>query len=208
MIPGPRIIRKCSACGKLIVQHTLCSGNTFKARWWTDGKRKAPMLPDYPWLVKCHYCEALIWIKEQQKVGEIEFREPVEDKFKDALPYNDPSFKDYIAILAREVFNNRKERYLRVQAWWMGNDQRREGDNDSPFSKEETANLHAFALLLNEFNENDRLMKAEVMRELGKYQEALAILSSPFSDELVRAVSMIRDLASQNISFVREMKFR
>jgi len=29
MLPGPTIIRKCSACGKLIEEHTISSGNTF-----------------------------------------------------------------------------------------------------------------------------------------------------------------------------------
>jgi len=54
MLPGPTIVRKCSTCGKLIAQPTLLSGNTFGARFWTDGKREAPMLPEQPWLVAAH----------------------------------------------------------------------------------------------------------------------------------------------------------
>ena len=43
MLPGPTIIRRCSACGNPIAQGTLASWNTFGARFWTDGKMEAPM---------------------------------------------------------------------------------------------------------------------------------------------------------------------
>ncbi|MBN1464158.1 hypothetical protein JXA02_00250 [candidate division KSB1 bacterium] len=38
MILGTVIIRKCSACGELIVEDSIGSGNTFGARFWTDGR--------------------------------------------------------------------------------------------------------------------------------------------------------------------------
>jgi hypothetical protein len=72
MTPGPTIIRECSACGKHISQHTIGSGNTFGARFWTDGKRDAPMFPDQPWLVRCQHCGTLVWIDEQTQIGEID----------------------------------------------------------------------------------------------------------------------------------------
>jgi hypothetical protein len=69
MMPGPTLIRRCSLCLKLFLQETISSGNTFGASWWTDGKMEAPMLPDEPWLVKCPHCGALLWIDEQEEVG-------------------------------------------------------------------------------------------------------------------------------------------
>ena len=44
MLPGPTIIKKCLVCSKSIEHHTIGSGNTFGATFWTDGKREAPML--------------------------------------------------------------------------------------------------------------------------------------------------------------------
>jgi len=76
MLPGPTIIRRCSACTKLIEQFTLNSGNTIGARFWTDGKRDAPMLPDELWLVKCQQSGALVWIDEQEQVGIVELEAP------------------------------------------------------------------------------------------------------------------------------------
>ena len=94
MTPGPTIIRKCSACVKHITQDTIGSGNTFGARFWTDGKRDAPMLPDQPWLIRCPHCATLIWIDEQEQVGEIEpwgEKGQAAGNFKDARPASEPN---------------------------------------------------------------------------------------------------------------------
>ncbi len=63
MLPGPTIIKRCSDCSQLIEQSTLDSGNTLGAKFWTDGKRYFPMLPDNPWLVECPHCQAFLFNK-------------------------------------------------------------------------------------------------------------------------------------------------
>ena len=60
MMPGPILIKKCSACGGLIEEEILMSGNTCGAVYWTDGEHYAPMLPDTPELVKCPHCKETI----------------------------------------------------------------------------------------------------------------------------------------------------
>src|SRR6476660_1051502 len=151
MTPGPTIIRKCSSCQKFIAQYTIASGNTFGARFWTDGKRDAPMLPDQPWLVKCRHCGSLLWIDEQKQVGEINSwgtGHQEEQKFKDAQLYDTPSVQDYFSFLAKGYSEKPKERYLRMRIWWAGNDARRHQVDVSPMSSEEVANLLALASLL------------------------------------------------------------
>lgn len=208
MIQGPALIRRCSACRKLIAQHTIISGNTFGARFWTDGKMDAPMEPDEPWLVKCQHCGALLWIDEQKQIGKVqpwELGGRDEANFKEARPYVTPSAQDYFAILTKGVADGRKVRYLRVRAWWAGNDERRARADATPLSPDEVANLCALAALLDEADEEDRIMKAEVMREMGKYEEAMALLSKPFCDELARAVTVVKNLTAQKVPFVREI---
>ena len=209
MTPGPTIIRKCSICGELIAEYTINSGNTFGARFWTDGKTDAPMLPDAPWLVKCKHCEELLWIDEQEQIGKIEpwgILEEDDSKFKDALPPVTPSLQDYFTGLSTGVFERRKERYLRLRIWWAGNDMRRDMDQSKSMSDKEISNLRAFMPLLDETNENDRIMKAEAMRELGMFEEANALLTKPFSKELAQAAAIISDLTGQKVSAVREMR--
>ena len=76
MLPGPTIIKKCSACSGLIEKYTVTSGNTFGAIFWTDGKMEAPMLSDNPKLVKCPHCGSLIWIDALETVEEVDAFEP------------------------------------------------------------------------------------------------------------------------------------
>jgi hypothetical protein len=210
MTPGPTIVLKCSACGDQIAQPTIGSGNTFGARFWTDGKREAPMLPDDLWLVTCPHCGALVWIDELEQVGEMEPWEAGDEnpaQFPDARSYETPTMRDYLTTLEMGVSGTEKEYYLRLRAWWAGNDQRRYGMEAAPMSSVETDNLRAYALLLDGTEENDRLMKAEAMRELGLFEEAKALLTEPFSDEVSHAVAMIRELTEKRITAVREMDF-
>jgi hypothetical protein len=57
--------------------------------------------------------------------------------------------------------------------------------------------MEAFALLLDEHVETDRLMKAEVYRELGRCPDAEGLLEHPFSEEITPAVDLIRELVRQ-----------
>jgi hypothetical protein len=166
------------------------------------------MLPDEPWLVKCQHCGSLAWIDEQEQVGEIApwgTADQEAGRFKDARPYATPSTQDYLGNLAEGVADRQKERYLRLRVWWAGNDARRQEPDAAPMSDEEIANLRAFAPLLDETDESDRLLKAEVMRELGAFGEAKALLSKPFPEEWSQAVTTIRDLARQEVAAVTEM---
>ncbi len=208
--PGPTIIRECSACGKHISQHTIGSGNTFGARFWTDGKRNASMLPDQLRLVKCPHCNTLVWIDEQKQIGEIDTwgaRTGDADKFPEARSALPPEFQDYISFLGAGLSDKEKEHYVRLRVWWEGNDVRRESGQSTPLDSFEVQNLRAFVTLLDEAEDNDRLMKAEALRELGKFAEAEHLLATEFEDELLEAVSIIRDLNQKRMSAVTEMKF-
>ncbi len=74
MVPGPDRVIECAPCKTLMRVPTLLSGNTFGARWWTDGKMIAPMLPMPPTITRCHGCGRYFWIAEAKGIGEIHFR--------------------------------------------------------------------------------------------------------------------------------------
>lgn len=218
MLPGPTIIRKCKACRKLIAQNTISSGNTFGACIWSDGNRDAPMLPGQPWLVKCPYCSALLWMDEQEQIGEIEYWQAHDQNFhadwKAALHYAMLSWQDYQMLLSTGNFNAKKERYIRIRSWWAGNDHRRYPNNEDlnqnsgfgePMSFDEVCNIRALMAMLDETKEIDRLMKAEAMRELGMFKEAKALLSYDYSEEYRETVSALRDLVAKEIAVVRPL---
>lgn len=213
MTPGPTIIRKCSTCAKLIEQPTIASGSTDCGdRVWSDGKVDTPLLPDQPWMVKCGHCESILWIDEQEQVGEVgESRNDVDtgaEIFADASPYVIPSIQDYIAFLLPGVSNMQKELYIRQRVWWAGNDVRRQSDNAAPITEVERANLAAIIQLLDVANENDRIMMAEIMRELGRFAEAADLLKPAVDKKHQQGVAIIKGLITQKNARVAEMKFK
>ncbi|MFY0567459.1 ribosomal protein L7/L12 [Archangium lansingense] len=71
MIPGPDYIIGCPSCGEPHRRGSLMSGNTSGARWWSDGKREAPMLPSRPLVVRCRGCSRYFWLSRGEPLGTI-----------------------------------------------------------------------------------------------------------------------------------------
>ncbi len=169
------------------------------------------MLPNQSRLVKCPHCGSLIWIDEQTKIGETEpWGSDAEerDRFPDARSASTPTPQEYATFLKKSVCDKQKERYVRLRIWWAGNDSRRKSDQTTPLDSFEVENLHAFVTLLDDSDDNDRLMKAEALRELGQFEDAEKLLSTTFEDGLTQAVAIIRDLNQKGISAVSRMRFK
>lgn len=98
MFPGPTLIKQCANCAQPFAEETLASGNTFGAKYWTDGKTEAPMLPDQPALIKCPHCQALLWIEAQNLLDEVDFGDRT--AYPAAQAYLLPTFEDYREVLA------------------------------------------------------------------------------------------------------------
>ena len=215
MMPGPDQIIACPACQGLARYMTLASGNTFGARSWTDGKQVAPMLPRPPAVVRCHHCEACYWLAEAEKVGTVDpWRdggEPVNPAWASAEEVEEPNEEDYYRALEQGLAQNpTEEKQARVLAWWRRNDAFRDtpevqaegASNPSGPSRE---NLVALAQLLDERDRIDRLMKAEVLRELGEFESAKRLLKRVRAKSLATAVLQIRSLCDRRDTLVREL---
>lgn len=194
MLPGPTIIKKCSECTGLIKKHTIASGNIFGAIFWTDGKMDAPMPPDSPKLAKCPHCGSLIWIDTLETMDEVNAFEPRSSKAKEPLVLD---MKDYVSCLeSNKLLKPDVEKDLRMRAWWRGNDERRRGQH-SALSEMEIQNLTALNKLLDESVDMERFMQAEIMRELGEFDESLELIKALSDEQLLPAASVIRNLAEQ-----------
>jgi hypothetical protein len=193
---------------KSIKQHTIGSGNTFGATFWTDWKSEAPMLPDQPLLIVCPHCHELLWIDELEELGKIEPWGDEHGKFKHAREYEIPSLDDYFALIANGAGDPQKERYTRLRAWWAGNDQRRTNASEIPMSPLEVENLTAFAHTLDESDSNELVMKAEAMRELSRFDDALSLLAKSVDGNISQAVEIIKGLSEKRNPYVRTMHFK
>lgn len=215
MIPGPNQIVACPECEALAMYMTLASGNTFDARVWTDGKQIAPMLPLPPTVVKCHKCAECYWLADAREIGTTGGwgHKPgkVDPAWEAAPEVQEPSEADYYLALQKGLAADEKqERALRVLAWWRRNDAFRDAGHESAVanaSEPSRKNLETLADLLNDSDENDRLMKAEVLRELGEFKSAGEILNQVVSTEYSAAVSQIRLLCESGDVAVRELQF-
>ena len=192
------IIRECPHCKAHVVQEETVSGNTIGAKFCTDGKREAKMLPDHPALVKCPACSGLFWVDEAMEV-DMGF-----DAAKGKQQVLKPAEKELLGFLAGPALPADKELYVRVSAWRSANDAWRWNPNATPaFSKDQVQNLKALSEMLDETEPNQRILKAEIARELGEFDECLLLLSYQFDKGYERAVGFIKKLAEEKVRAVK-----
>lgn len=67
MLPANANIVYCPYCGKTKELLSLMSGNTFGAKYWSDYKMRAPMLPIVSPVQKCSHCGKYYLVKKQKK---------------------------------------------------------------------------------------------------------------------------------------------
>ena len=207
MKPGPIIIRKCSACSGQVQERTLASGNTMGAIYWTDGKCEAPMLPAQKRLGVCPHCQALVWTEKLEILGLIDPWAIADSQYKNALDLNFATIEQYIRALGLGVAPPEEEYYLRLQAWWAGNDSRRSGSAELPLTTLEIANLTVLVQILDESDRGSLVMKSEALRELGRFEEAIELLNRAASSKLTPAVETILGLAKKQDPSVRRFCF-
>jgi len=211
MIPGPTIIRECPKCSQYIKQVTLESGNTVGARFWTDGKMDAPMMSDQPWLVKCPACKNLFWVDKAKQLAELDPLAKAKKEFSDALMFEHLTETDYLKFLQTKKISKKKEEYVRIRAWWCTNDSMR---HEKPtkrskvvFTKDQEDNISRLYELLDEEDPNQRLMKAEIARERGMFDEAMSLLEYKFPEGFDKAVSVVRGLCKSHSAVLAEIKY-
>jgi hypothetical protein len=208
MTSGPIRIMKAAGCKRPVKFTTIGTINisvaSVLATYWTDGKRESSILPDERWFHKSPSQGALFWSDECQEIGRYFDRvgELEKEEWRDLDYAVEPSEEDYSAALAPDVGSSgERMRYLRMRLWWLGNDPIRK-NKEKRLSEPHLANLRQFADLLSDDDPNQRLMKAEVLRELSRFDEALHLLEHNFPQDYSQAVQRIRQLAEQGVATV------
>ncbi len=154
------------------------------------------MLPDEPWLRKSPSEGVMFWSDECETIGQIDIfsRDSEKPEWVDLDYAEEPSEGDYIAAFQSGFGSTaEKERYIRMRLWWRGNDRTRQGEI-TELSDAHRDNLQSFEVILSEEDDSQKLMKAEVLRHLSRFEEALRLLDSEFPKTYSHAVKRIRDL--------------
>lgn len=203
-LPGPDVIKECLHCRRPFKQGTLSSFSSFGGNYWTDGRDQGA-----DWierhhvalqLVKCPECGQLMWISEAKHLGQTEFYND-DARWPGASYYLSPNESDYLDALETNLANDAKKlHYLRVRAWWAANDLFRDDATLDPatvFSGRATSNMKCLYATIDDSNDDQRIMKAELARELGLFDQAKHLLSFPFDREYRHVVKVISDLAEK-----------
>lgn len=215
MNPGPDRIVACPRCKGLSSHGTLASGNNIGAVAWTDGFWMAPMLPEPPVVVQCAHCATAYWLADAEQV---ELRKPSRAEpapGPQGTPVAravEPTEEEYYEAIARGLAaNDGQLMTLRLLAWWRSNDPLRPYEADEVVGNVETStrrreNLEALAPLLDDSEEPGALLKAEVLRELGRFEAAKECLSSVSSRAYVGEVRQLAKLCDDGNTRVQRRR--
>ncbi len=197
---GEPVYKSCSDCAQAIEIRPLLSGNPVGGDLWSDGYMDTPFLPEQQLLGACPHCSAIVFLASLE-------------------PYSltaglDPSVNYQFEPLCLEDYDRLIENlhhiaedhhaYLRIKYWHMGNHPRRNQDADAALSENERDNLIALLELLGN-DDPDRLMQAEIYRELGDFDNANRILSNPFYPQVNDIVLRLRTLVKNRNSSLEKI---
>jgi hypothetical protein len=203
LTPGPTIIRQCPGCKQGLCEYTIGSGNSFGAKWWTDGKMDAPGLPMLPELVKCPDCRWLFWMTDAKKLAELSFVDEG-GKWANAKSVLDPGEDDYLAAARAKGVSRPHQLYARKRAWWLANDAVRERpDRTLTWTGARRENLEKLAALLSDKDECEVILQAEIARELEQFERCAKLLARPFKEKgCAREAAFVQQLAQAKKSKV------
>ena len=206
MLPGPLDLHRCPACGKDFFDPTLASGNTIGARAWTDGKFDAPMLPETPPFVACPTCRAVLPLSPKKRLATIEIQ-MASITHPSTASWDAPTLTELLAARKEKAGGGPREMVFLLQLWRTANDAHRETpDEFTGFPPEVRAALARLAGLLDPDNEEQRLIAAELARELGDFALATTLLAEPFGPDLADLARQIAALVASQDPVVREIR--
>ena len=163
----PDDLYECPHCGSQFTHGFSGSrwGTTF-----TDGLSEDPLgsAPYTPLL--CRHCGGVLWMHELGRLRSTH-------RDEEGLPGRPrtPDFFEYLEIAESLTDNPRSEIYVRQLAKWRANDKHR-FEGGAVKWKRVGANLDALLRLLDEADPRDRVEKADVLRTVGRCEEAVALL--------------------------------
>jgi hypothetical protein len=100
---------------------------------------------------------------------------------------------EYFKAIKQDVAKDpESDKRLRILAWWRENDHHRVPDDlreapSEPINDDAISNIRSLFKLLDEEDQEQCMMKAEVARQLGNFRQAMALLEGVDDERLQRA---------------------
>ena len=199
MLPAYCKLALCPRCGgeKEIVQ--IMSGNTYGAWLWSDSKQIAPMLPQVSPIQKCPTCGHYYFLKNVNKKegdtysdeeGWLSFDDAIEafnelmtddrrhiEEWKTWSWFDDDKDDENSEAFKTWLQNNKQKdlELLTIIIVWAFNDMIRNGEVPSQ-EQYEVFKTMVSSNLKQPILSNNELLKAELYREIGEFDECLVTL--------------------------------
>ena len=186
---GEAVYKQCPQCGAPIRLSPMPSPDALCGALWSDGYLEHPDLSEPPILGRCRACESIGCLAEL----------PVLADLPQVAPGIDHSFlpltaDDYAVLLDNlQDISLQFHAYLRIRYWQLHNHRRRGSDHPPPLSDVERANLNELLNLLGDADA-DRLITAEILRQLQEFEAAEAVLARRFDDQVNPIAQRLREL--------------
>ncbi len=205
MLPGNSQILTCPFCGKEKEILTLESGNLINAKYWSDNKIIAPMLPEISYIQKCDGCgKYFIRTRQEPRFSEDNYSEE-----RGLLTFQET--KEAFEQISREGFENEieeKEIHMMVHHAYNDHYHRSEEHHEIDPGDWEMFVNNAKWLINNSIRDN--LLKAEFYREIGDFDNAIASLDAgePYNKPFLKYIAHnVRKKAENKDNCVFLIKF-
>jgi SAM-dependent methyltransferase len=188
MLFGIPIILKCPNCPHLVLRQTVVSSNTLGAKCWSDGRVIFPMRPEYEALLLNVQDDRLFWEEECEVLGYYDEEERAKyGRLEFATP---PTAAHLLQALQTPWMKDpHRACYLRTKLMWAYNNRRRfSGEKSRPDSFERDNLTALWNLTKDDPSIDSQVLCAEILRELSRFDEALAFLRLIPSDDRFNGV--------------------
>jgi len=208
MLPGNTYVRECPHCFGKYTHSSMLSGNTFGAKFWPDGKTDAPMMPEYPAYVGCPHCKASFWVEDTKVVKSFGYNEEREipdiilDSNQNPIPYKDPTKKIYLHGLEDLNITKENEIYLSSKLMQIYNDVNRDQKVQKPAITAQIENWNRLLEILDPNDTQEKLLKVEIYREMGNFEEAKKVFTGEFDEEYMDTMDILDKLIEAHDSRV------
>jgi hypothetical protein len=167
-----------------------------------DGKVDAPMLPDLPALMKSLSEGTLFWREDVELVDKIPTNSATTTECEKSVKPKQAAVTCGLGTTKDHLL------YLRKRWLWAANDNIRRVGEASPsfWSPSLVGNIEELLALLTLETVPQRLFAAELNRNLGRFDEALDMLSQPVDEKYEHTVQQMRGWTTAGKRAVQEVK--
>lgn len=199
------VIIACPNCNQPYSYTELSSWNTFNSDFYSDGYISLPLFEYGITLTKCEKCEKFNWVKNFKKIEEHKLNANYNEDLKNAKKLKRINIQELNEIISSDFLETDEDKlYIRILLWQAFNDRIRNECKYYPLScnsideykktssfkfnieqklfKDNSEkiiwknNLNEILILLQEHTLLDKLIVAEIYRNLGKFNECLKVL--------------------------------